>query len=86
MHFILKDHQLAMAVTFAVLLPTHCLGHAQILDIICTSYNNAPLNNKKYWKHLFLKSSSGLKCYKRSMWQSEQAAHTHSVARNKSEG
>lgn len=62
MHFILKDHQLAMAVTFAVLLPTHCLGHAQILDIICTSYNNAPLNNKKYWK-----SSSGLKCYKRSM-------------------
>lgn len=76
MNFILKDYQVAMAVTFVVLLPTHCPGHAQILDltvtayslhIICTSYNNAPLNNKKYWKHLFLKSSLGLKCYKRSM-------------------
>lgn len=70
MNFIVKDYQVAMAVPFVVLLPTHCPGHAQILDLIvtacsshmiCTSYNNAPLNNKKYWKLLFLKSSLGLK-------------------------
>lgn len=82
MHFILKDHQLAMAVTFAVLLPTHCLGHAQILDIICTSYNNAPLNNKKILEAFVSEVIFGFEVLQK-VYVTERASCTHPLSRKK---
>lgn len=91
MNFLLKDYQVAMAVTFVVLLPRHRPGHAQILDlivtacslhIICTSYNNAPLNNKKILEAFVSEVIFGFEVLQK-VYVTERASCTHPLSRRK---